>query len=372
MDFPRLDLTQLIDEGRKALREEDYHRAVLIFRESIRRAPFRQDLKEGLAMAVEGTLIQGEADQRPAQSSTLTALHGQVHAAPAEFAAPAEPVLPSPKAPPATPRAAGRSLEGKVPVHSTSTDRNRKAFGGGGPAAAARPQHGSSKPSHFEKRHRRGPLSALLLGAVVGLVLIGSVVGVFYYYLAPLVSTGKEGREAAISRAQIESILEQANNYRQKGDYALAIAQLETLPESPERSRKLAETYMAQGNLNSEQKPPQIESAIEAYNNAVRYEPDNAEYGYALGMAYLALSREKKADKTNAEKYLDLARQTFQAVLDRHPDHVGSLDGLSRVAVLQRDNVTAANAWRHIIQVAPDSYEAERARNNLKSLNYKF
>jgi cytochrome c-type biogenesis protein CcmH/NrfG len=152
----------------------------------------------------------------------------------------------------------------------------------------------------------------------------------------------------------------------------LAIARLESLPESPERSKLLAETYMEQGNLTFDQDPPQIESAIEAYNNAVRHNPDNAEYGYALGIAYLTISREKKDDTTTAEHYLDLARQTFQAVLDRNPDHVGSLDGLSRVAVLQRDNVTAANSWRRIIQVAPDSFEAERARNNLKSLNYKY
>lgn len=370
MDLLRLDLPQLIEQGRKALQEESYGQAVLFFREAISRAPFRQDLKDWMAMALEGTFITTD-DEPAAPQSTLSAMQGKAgrtaSEATPEASIEAQPQVTASSRPPVTgPPAAERSSELASPVfrpHPVGTGATAQTFSS---------HSHSRKPSQFAKRHRRGPLSALLLGAVFGLVLIGSVMGGVYFYLGSQISVEDQGQAPTISRAQVDSIVEQAYNYRQRGEYALAIEQLKGLPSGGERDHLLAETCMEQGNLNFHQTPPQLESAIEAYKNAVRFAPGEPEYGYSLGMAYLDLSREKESDTEVASQYLDLSRRTFQAVLDRHPDHISSLDGLSRVAVRQRDDVTAADTWRRIIEVEPDSYEAERARNNLKSLNYKF
>ncbi|MCL5270640.1 MAG: tetratricopeptide repeat protein [bacterium] len=412
-DLQRLDLEKLIDYGRRALQTRDYDEAVAILREAARRAPFRQDLREWLAMAVETSLSAGaarQADGPPAQS-TLAAMRLEPRGGIPQPEAPPRPAPPLPPA--ATGRAGGGTVmrrpepepPGVVMPESPAVDRFPRPAPGGGaarPLAGSAPREGAAfrpgfgerapaglgradrgrpvdvktshydvKPSRFEARHRRGPLSALIMGTLAGLVFLLLGAAGFGLYLTWKGGAGAGGDSTASMSAQENLIIEKARMYQRQGDYALAIEQINTLPEGPRRNKLLAGIHLEKGDLYfTKRQPPQLESALEEYKQAVACDPDNAVSGNALGRVYYTLALAKADDESEAARYLALARQTYEAVLQRHPDELQAMDGLGKVAIHQRNDQLAAQCWNRIVAIAPDSNEARNARNNLRSRGF--
>ena len=72
----RLGLEELERAAELALQAKDYERACELLREAARRAPFRQDLREMLAIAVEGRLAS-PAPPRGASQSPLEAFRAR-------------------------------------------------------------------------------------------------------------------------------------------------------------------------------------------------------------------------------------------------------------------------------------------------------
>lgn len=345
--FQRLDLDDLIAAGHKALHEQDYHRAHELLREATRRAPLRQDIREWLAQAVEGKL-----QARPSDPGT---------------AAPTQRIrerLTQTRT--GEPRAMARS---SFPREAALSLLPEKPAAPAHPAAAPPPHpHPRPNPVKFRRRHQRGPLSALFMGAVVGIVLVVGM-GLLIWRYMDIVD---DGSGSSINQSQTANILENAERYRQQGKYAWAIEQLETLPEGSLRRTQLAKTYMEQGNQAFMQQPPQLQSALGAYQSAVELAPENPAYGIALGEAYYLFSRNQAIDREAAQRYLEQARQTFESVLDRDPANMEALKQLKKVAIALRDDILLAQIYRRIIDLAPDSQEAEDARRDLRSLGFKF
>ena len=177
-----------------------------------------------------------------------------------------------------------------------------------------------------------------------------------------------------MNRAQINNILENARVYRQKGEFSRAIEQLMTLPAGPQRDGLLAETFNDQGDQLFIQQPPNYEGAVEAYQQALTYDKSNPKYGNHLGEAYYRLAKEKSTGK-EAERYFALARRTYEAVLQSHPQDtqaaLTALTTLTKIAIEQRDDVLLADSLRKIIEAAPDGQEAENARRDLRSRGFR-
>jgi tetratricopeptide (TPR) repeat protein len=228
------------------------------------------------------------------------------------------------------------------------------------------------KPGQFARRHRRGPLSALLLGAGVGLALLTLAAAASWLYFQRRPLPGAPSSDAGRERARQEQVFERAGRYVQQKSYSLAIEQLASLPPSQPRDQRLAEIYMEIGGQGFKQNPPRLEAALEAYSKAVQYAPDNADDGFALAQVYYALAR-GVADSQTSSQNLDLARQTLQAVIDRNPQHLPAYDLLVRIAIAQRDYKLQQQTLQKIIDVSPkDSEAARNARDSLRSLGFKY
>ncbi len=227
------------------------------------------------------------------------------------------------------------------------------------PAGPAR----TEQPSQFARRHQRGPLSAILIGVVVGLCLVAAASGGIYYFMDQRGLLDKEP-----PRVSHDADYEQAMNFVKAGQYSFAIEKLRTLPPSARRDRRLAQIFFEQGNSIREQN---TSGAIEAYRQAFQYYPANPEYGIRLGWEYYSLGRDMQADDPNqARVHLQSARQTFEAVLETHASNQQALLTLGHVAGALGDAVTQNNSYRRVIEIAADTPEALSARQHLRTLNF--
>ena len=324
-------LEELLHQGLTAFNRGDYRGAAGYYRRAVRRAPFRQDIRQALAASIEAAVNSGRrmGSRRGRSVPSLAAITLEPVGADEPTAAP-----------PAT-----------------------------SPAPEAKPRPGApTATSDFEKRHRRGPLSALLLGSLVGLVLVVGLVGLLLFYLGFLRGEGPDTADSLLTRARYNNIIAQARVYKQQGDYSLAIEQLHKLPEGPVRSRMLAETYLEQGDQNFHQDPPKLEAAIYAYRQSVEHRPGDPEYAKALALAYYTLGRlEPPEQAEQTEQYFEHARRIYENVLDQRPGDLEALKGLAKVGIATHNDTLAARCWHRIIEVAPDSPAAAAARDHLRS-----
>jgi tetratricopeptide (TPR) repeat protein len=401
-----MSLDELLAQGRKSLAAQDYALATRLLREAARRAPMRADVRELLSMALQGNLDDTDAppSSPPRASSTLAAFERRSRETPTPSRTPGrdpqyedeaevrgdsreneetldldltpEPPAPVREAPWSAPRPAraNPAIAPRKPV--APHEEPPLHFGHHERALGQKPRmpardHEKHKPVSFDKRHRRGPISALLLGAVTGLLAAALAGGAIWFYLHKARTPPPPGEPSSFSRAQLNSIMEKAAQYTQRGEYSLAIEQLKNLPPSPERNRMLAQTFMEQGDRCFIHDPPLLEGALEAYKEAVQFDEGNPQCGNALGMVYLKLAQAREGDAKAAGEFLALARQTCEAVLARQPGNLQALESLAKVAIAMRDAKLQADAYRRIIEAAPDSESAAIARRNLRSLGFK-
>lgn len=102
-------------------------------------------------------------------------------------------------------------------------------------------------PIDFSRRHQRGPLSAYLFGACMGILMCILLVGLGFYYL----KTNNKliaGMRVVDNSADLNIAAERAETYTRKGEYSKATEVLLALPETAERNHKLADMYSDQGD----------------------------------------------------------------------------------------------------------------------------
>ena len=93
------------------------------------------------------------------------------------------------------------------------------------------------------------------------------------------------------------------------------------------------------------------------YEEALKLEPRNVDVSTDLGIAYFRMNRP------------DVALQQFDRSLTIEPGHTKTLWNIGIVrAMAKQDLAGAAKAWERVIELAPTSPEAGRAREALASL----
>ena len=246
--------------------------------------------------------------------------------------------------------------------------RNASVLGrGGSPAPPAGGVAGGKarRPKDFAKRHERGPLSALLVGMLVGLALLGVAgMGVWIYLHPP-----ERGPLAALGEtARLNAAVEQAELFKAKGQYAQATEQLENLPASPRRDRALGRLYMDIGDIALRRE--NLPGAIDAYVKAAQLVPDEPSYGIGLGLAFYQLAQETmERDAARGRELLDRAIQSYLAVSERNPTNQEALLEIARAARAKGDVVMQAEAYRRAVRIDPDTEAGRDAARNLKELN---
>lgn len=98
-------------------------------------------------------------------------------------------------------------------------------------------------------------------------------------------------------------------------------------------------------------------NAIDAYERALKLDPNNANVSTDLGISYYLSNR------------TDEALKQFEHSLEVSPDHTKTLLNKGIVlAIGKRDLDGAANAWKRVVEIAPDSPEGQRAREMLETV----
>lgn len=136
---------------------------------------------------------------------------------------------------------------------------------------------------------------------------------------------------------------------------ALDETRVAALKEAADRNPKDAESRVQLGNLyfDSERFP----EAAGWYEAALKIEPRNVNANTDLGITYYYM------------KQTDRALAQFDRSLEIDPKHSKTLMNIGIVRAFGKEDLDGAiKSWKRLIEVAPDSEEAQRARQAIQAL----
>jgi len=307
----------LADEGLNALKSGDIETAINYFKRAIRMAPFRQDIKELLADAL---------DRRPLKKGAIPQKEEPEEEEEGEEIEDEEEIIP--------------------------------------PPVVQAPQKGV-----------RIGLWLLLFCA-----LCLTSLGFFFFFsnaiqnfIANLASSKSE-LQISLADREAAALYKEAELLQDQRRYTEAIQSIQkAIEKNPTNLKqfetKLAELYFGRAEIfyNRDDYP----KAIESYEKAVEHNPDSAEYHYGLGWANYILGRKNQNRRQRAQAYYEKAQSAFQKSLQLEPDNIRAKNALAQVYIAQNDAAKAAELYRQIIRQDSTSIEAERARRALQSMGMK-
>jgi tetratricopeptide (TPR) repeat protein len=170
---------------------------------------------------------------------------------------------------------------------------------------------------------------------------------------------------------QVNVLYNTAQIYLNQNRYQEAIATLEKALDLNPPNRKviedmLAQVYSAQGE--SYYRAKNYEKAVESYEKAVSYNDNITEYYYSMGWAQYMIGRDNQIKGRPYLKYYREAIKAFTNAVKIDSGHVRSYSALARVYVRMNNPEEAAKNYRKVIEIDPDSPEAQRARQQLESM----
>jgi len=311
-------IDELAEEGLKALKAGDFDGAIARFKRALRQAPFRDDIKELLARALDEKPFTTEPEKVAAESDS--------EETDAEEAEEAEPVAP---------------------------------------------------PSH-----RPAPRGGIKIGVwlLIFCVLCLSSVAFFLFFSSAIQNfvsnLASPQNEVQLSPADREAaaLFQTADLLQDQRRYSEAIDAIQkALEKNPTNQKqfedKLAELYFDEAEALY--KKDDYPKAIASYEKAVEHNPDSIEYHYGLGWANYILGRKNQNKRQRAQGYYEKARQSFLKILEREPENLRAKNALAQVYIALNDVAKAAELYRQIIHQDPESREAERARRALQSMGLK-
>lgn len=346
----RLDIPTLIERAEVALDEREYDQAILYIRTAVRRAPLRQDLREMLVMAVEERIFDDDPEQAPRPLRS--------HDRPSLF-------------------------ENETDDYDDTTyieeleleeEFENELEPSNNPRAVRRRERSDQRRRSPYNRSRRGPASALAIGAAMGLMLVAAAGGAFWVYFGRQ-STESGRNDAILNPSDIldradDQILEEARMLSDHKEFEAAIEKLSYLPESEKKDKALAVTYAKQGSYFSSKR--KFNLAAEAYLEALELDVDNHDYLFDLGFVYFRHGNELQNTKfSDRNEKFNLAKQYLELVLALDKADVETLNYLAKVEIRLGNSPKAGEYYRQIIDIKPDSRDAETARDQLESMGFK-
>jgi len=298
-------VNKLVQKGRDALKEDRFEDAILFFRRAIKLAPFRQDIKESLAEAL---------DRQP---------------------------LPS-------------SPEEKPPKKTPKTPRSRK------------------------KPRKNGIRFWVWL--LIFMALCMSSLAFFFFFSTAIqefvgnLGKNREQRTLSPSDREAAELYRKAVLLQDQRRFSEAIQALkDAIEKEPSNLKqfedKLGQLYFEMGE--QQYKKDEYLEAVKNYEKAVRYDPSSTDHHYGLGWANYMQGRKNQNRRRSSRPYFEKGRDSFLKILEMEPENTRALNALARIYIAMNDSTRAADMYRRIIRLAPDSREAERASRALKSMQFK-
>jgi len=346
-NLTRLDIPTLVSRSHKALAEEDPRSAVIYMRTAVRRAPLRQDLRLLLYQAIEQAVGSGDDETAREALGVLDAGAGG-------------PDETSPENAELWNNAVVASEEGEdeeVPLALPTSLP-------GPPPRAMRA--GSS-------RHRTSPGSRNLGVIVGGIVLAVAVVALGVSFLTgPSESPEKvEAEQAkAMTADQDAALVQMAREYEAQDLFDEAIEKLILLSENEEKHALLAEAYARRGDRFT--RAGRYNSAEQSYQAALGYRPEDAGLAYDLGVTYYTLGRQRQvSDREAASGYFAKADRQLEEASGLDPKDLKILDARARVEIARGNPRAAADYLRRVVELDPESKNAEKAIRTMKQMGFK-
>src|SRR5688572_32032611 len=136
---------------------------------------------------------------------------------------------------------------------------------------------------------------------------------------------------------------------------ALDEARVRTLQSAIEKDPQNAENFAQLGNayFDAEQWP----NAIDSYERSLKLDPNNADVSTDLGVSYYYTNR------------TDDALAQFERSLKMSPNHTKTLLNKGIVLAFGKENLqAAAEEWKKVVALSPESPEGQAARRALEGV----
>ena len=175
----------------------------------------------------------------------------------------------------------------------------------------------------------------------------------FGVILGWVLATQEAGRSAPVAPATPAAAVPAPTGQRQPP--ALDQARVQELQAAIEKDPRNANNYAQLGNtyFDAEQWP----DAIRYYERSLELDPKNADVSTDLGVSYFYTNR------------TDDALAQFEQSLKIIPNHTKTLLNKGIVLAFGKENLqAAADEWKKVVELAPDSPEGQRARQALEGV----
>jgi tetratricopeptide (TPR) repeat protein len=210
-----------------------------------------------------------------------------------------------------------------------------------------------------------------------GFVCISAVAFFLFYsenirrFIADL-SQGRIGVDPV--EREIDTLFTRADIYLNQRNFDEAIATLEKAlsmkPGNPKPIEdRLAQVYGARGEFYYTH--DNYQKAAESYEKAASLNSNVVDYHYSLGWANYMLGRNARKKGLAYTNYYRKAIAAFEKAIEVDSSHVRSLSALARLYINMNNQPEAIKMYRRILEIAPESKEAETARKDLESMTGK-
>jgi cytochrome c-type biogenesis protein CcmH/NrfG len=187
--------------------------------------------------------------------------------------------------------------------------------------------------------------------------LVFGIAGVcFGLIVGWVLGSQQAARSAAVTPAAAEqSASASTTQTNQPAPPSIDQDRVRSLQDTAKRDPKNVEAHVQLGNLYFDGE--RCDQAIPWYEAALKLDAKNVNVSTDLGMCYY---------QTNQP---DKALQQFDRSLKLDPKHVKTLLNLGIVRAFgKKDLEGAANSWKQVVELAPDSQEAELAKRGLEGI----
>jgi tetratricopeptide (TPR) repeat protein len=319
---PAESVETLLEQGTTFMVNGDYRRAILCFRRAQTLAPFRDDIRELLAEAIDGRLAN--------QPTALDADFG------------------------------GNQFAKTIEAHR-------------------RPLHRHHHRSFALRWGFPLALTALALAAIGGITLaISRRPAQATSYIPGLDDPSRASPEAAAPPVEVtptvtpESLIEQARTKVALNQFEDALALLDEAmrlgPEDPAPARMLyADLHQRRGRRYFDS--GRYSQALASYTKSTDYDPNNAETFYSMGWChyYIGVEEGNSGNQTGAREELQRAVEAFSRSIELDPNLAKSQRSLGQALIRLGDRERAFEAWRRAVQLDPSGPDGQRARSFLES-----
>jgi tetratricopeptide (TPR) repeat protein len=177
----------------------------------------------------------------------------------------------------------------------------------------------------------------------------------FGVILGWVLATQEASRSAPVAPASPAASAPAPAPTNQRQAPALDQSRVQELQAAIEKDPRNATNYAQLGNtyFDAEQWP----NAIQSYEQSLQLDPNNAEVSTDLGVSYYYTNR------------TDEALAQFERSLKISPNHTKTLLNKGIVLAFGKENLqAAADEWKKVVELAPDSPEGQAARRALEGV----